>query len=68
MTALRTHWQKIQQSIWLLGAVLCLLAALIFWAVTDRDELVEIEKQKNRILNIDSSLLMAMHQYRFSHL
>ena len=45
MTALRTHWQKIQQSIWLLGAVLCLLAALIFWAVTDRDELVEIEKQ-----------------------
>lgn len=45
MTALRTHWQKIQQSIWLLGAVLCLLAALIFWAVTDREELVEIEKQ-----------------------
>ena len=45
MTALHTHWQKIQQSIWLLGAVLCLLAALIFWAVTDRDELVEIEKQ-----------------------
>ena len=45
MTALRTHWQKIQQSIWLLGAVLCLLAGLIFWAVTDRDELVEIEKQ-----------------------
>ncbi|MCO8059714.1 hypothetical protein [Acinetobacter towneri] len=45
MTALRTHWQKIQQSIWLLGAVLCLLAALIFWAVIDREELVEIEKQ-----------------------
>ena len=45
MTALRTHWQKIQQSIWLLGAVLCLLGALIFWAVTDREELVEIEKQ-----------------------
>ena len=45
MTALRTHSQKIPQSIWLLGAVLCLLAALIFWAVTDRDELVEIEKQ-----------------------
>ncbi|MDM1283356.1 hypothetical protein HXZ60_07150 [Acinetobacter towneri] len=45
MTALRTHWQKIQQSIWLLGAVLCLLAALIFWAMTDREELVEIEKQ-----------------------
>ena len=45
MTALRTHWQKIQHSIWLLGAVLCLLAALIFWAMTDREELVEIEKQ-----------------------
>ena len=45
MTALRTHWQKIQQSIWLLGAVLCLLAALIFWAMTDREELIEIEKQ-----------------------
>ena len=32
-------------------------------------ELIDIyfEKQKNRILNIDSSLLMAMHQYRFSH-
>ena len=32
-------------------------------------ELIDIyfEKQKNRILNIDSSLLMAMHQYRFTH-
>ncbi len=25
--------------------MLCLLAALIFWAMTDRDELVEVEKQ-----------------------
>ena len=45
MTALRTHWQKIQHSIWLLGAVLGVWVARIGWAVADREELVEIEKQ-----------------------
>ncbi len=62
MTALRTHWQKIQQSIWLLGAVLCLLAALIFWAVTDREELVEIEKQP------ESEIELQIHFYDQYHL
>ncbi|AXY58056.1 hypothetical protein CDG60_16730 [Acinetobacter chinensis] len=42
MTAIRTQWQKIQGYIWLLLGVLCLFFALIFWAVTDKQELAEV--------------------------
>lgn len=42
MTAIRTQWQKIQGYIWLVLGVLCLFFALIFWAVTDKQELAEV--------------------------
>lgn len=44
MTALRTPWQKIQHYFWLVCGVSCLFAALIFWAITDKDEYVEVTK------------------------
>ena len=44
MTALRTPWQKIQHYFWLVCGVGCLFFALVFWAITDKDELVEITK------------------------
>ena len=44
MTTRPTPWQRIQSYIWLVCGVGCLLAALIFWAITDTDALVEIEK------------------------
>jgi peptidyl-tRNA hydrolase len=37
-------WQTIQIYIWLVLAVVCLFAALIFWAITDRDTLTEINQ------------------------
>lgn len=37
-------WQTIQIYIWLVLAVLCLFAALVFWAITDRDTLTEIDQ------------------------
>jgi hypothetical protein len=43
MTATRTNWQNIRQYIWLVGGLLCLLIAVIFWAVTDTKELVTVE-------------------------
>lgn len=43
MTTRPTPWQRIQSYIWLVCGVGCLLAALIFWAITDTDALVEIE-------------------------
>lgn len=45
MTALRTSWQKIQHYFWLVCGVCCLFAALVFWAITDTDEVVEVEKK-----------------------
>lgn len=36
--------QRVQNSIWLVCGALCLLLAIIFWAITDRDELIEVEK------------------------
>ncbi len=44
MTALRTPWQKIQHYFWLVCGVGCLFVALVFWAITDKDELVEVSK------------------------
>lgn len=45
MAALRTPWQKIQHYFWLVCGVCCLFAALVFWAVTDSDDVIEIEKK-----------------------
>lgn len=42
MAAIRSNWQNIQQYIWLIMGLLCFLAALIFWAMTDTKELVEV--------------------------
>lgn len=44
MTTLRTPWQHIQHYIWLVCGVVCLFAAIVFWAITDTDSLVEVEK------------------------
>lgn len=44
MATLRTQWQHIQNYIWLVCGLVCLFAALIFWAITDSDALVEVEK------------------------
>ena len=44
MATLRTQWQRIQNYIWLVCGVVCLFAALVFWAITDSDALVEVEK------------------------
>ncbi|NNG77445.1 hypothetical protein HLH10_14460 [Acinetobacter sp. ANC 4277] len=44
MTIIRTQWQRIQNYIWLVCGLVCLFAALIFWAITDSDALVEVEK------------------------
>lgn len=43
MTATRLNWQKIRQYIWLIGGVLCLICALIFWILTDTHDLVTVE-------------------------
>ncbi len=45
MTASRSIWQNIQQYSWLVFAIACLVAALVFWAVTDSDALTEVEPQ-----------------------
>ena len=42
MVAIRTNWQNIRQYIWLIGGLLCLLVALIFWAITDTKDLVTV--------------------------
>lgn len=45
MTALRSPWQKIQHYFWLVCGVCCLFTALVFWAIADTDEVVEVEKK-----------------------
>lgn len=42
MAAVQKNWQNIQQYIWLITGLLCFVAALIFWALTDTQELVEV--------------------------
>ncbi|TCB43503.1 hypothetical protein E0H83_10635 [Acinetobacter terrestris] len=44
MATLRTQWQRIQNYIWLVCGLVCLFAALVFWAMTDSKDLVEVEK------------------------
>lgn len=44
MTVSRTLWQNVQQYIWLVGGIVCLLLAFIFWVMTDNKKLVEVEK------------------------
>lgn len=44
MTVSRTLWQNVQQYIWLVGGIVCLLLAFIFWVMTDSKKLVEVEK------------------------
>lgn len=45
MTVKYSNWQNIQQYIWLIGGLLCLLIALTFWVITDTRELVSDNKQ-----------------------
>ncbi|MBF9202681.1 hypothetical protein JDA50_09475 [Acinetobacter pittii] len=44
MTVSRTLWQNVQQYIWLVGGIVCLLLAFIFWVMTESKKLVEVEK------------------------
>ncbi|WP_343619375.1 hypothetical protein [Acinetobacter proteolyticus] len=44
MAVSRSIWQNIQQYSWLVFAVACLIAALIFWGVTDSKALVKEEQ------------------------
>ncbi|WP_180121376.1 hypothetical protein [Acinetobacter sp. YH12086] len=45
MAARQSQWQKVHHYTWLVGGAVCLFAALVFWAITDTKELVEVEKQ-----------------------
>ena len=45
MAARQSQWQKVHHYAWLVGGAVCLFAALVFWAITDTKELVEVEKQ-----------------------
>ncbi|KAB0629191.1 hypothetical protein F7P75_02210 [Acinetobacter gandensis] len=44
MAARQLQWQKIHHYIWLVAGTVCLFAALVFWAITDTKELVEVGK------------------------
>lgn len=44
MTVSRTLWQNVQHYIWLVGGIVCLLLAFIFFVMTDSKKLVEVEK------------------------
>ena len=47
MAVSRSIWQHIQQSIWLAFAIICLIAALVFWGMIDRgDVLIEVKQAK----------------------
>lgn len=43
MTAVRKSKQTLQQYVWLIGGLLFLFAAVVFWAITDRENLIELE-------------------------
>ncbi len=44
MQASHSIWQNIRSSVWLIGGVVCLFGALIFWAITDTSKLVEVSE------------------------
>lgn len=44
MTVSRTLWQNVQQYLWLVGGIVCLFFALVFWILTDNKKLVEVDK------------------------
>ncbi|WP_413351562.1 hypothetical protein ACJQW4_06455 [Acinetobacter sp. A7.4] len=53
MTTLRKYWNNTQRYIWLVGGVVCLFIALIFWAGSDSsEELVEV----NKVVESDAEL------------
>lgn len=45
MSTLRSQWQKNQSVIWLVCGVGCLFLAIIFWALTEKNEVQLVEKQ-----------------------
>lgn len=45
MTVKSANWHNIQHYIWLVGGLLCLILALIFWMITDTKELVSETKE-----------------------
>lgn len=45
MTVKKSNWQNIQHYIWLIGGLLFLITALVFWLMTDTKELVTQSKQ-----------------------
>lgn len=60
MTRTRSNWQNIRHYIWLIGAVLCLVAAFIFWAVTDINEmLIENEPIEETLVQIQPEKVAA---------
>ena len=44
-TTLRTQWQTKQNYIWLAFGGVCLFGAIVFWAITDQETVVEVEKK-----------------------
>lgn len=61
--ARRTANNQIQQYIWLVFAGLCLFGALVFWAITDTKDLVEVEKKAETEveLQIQPEKVASMH-------
>ena len=44
MAVSRSIWQHIQHYSWVVFAIICLIAALIFWAVSESDDVVEVKQ------------------------
>lgn len=44
MLASRSNWQNIRSSVWLIGGVVCLSGAFVFWLLTDTSKLVEVSE------------------------
>lgn len=47
MTAVQKRWQRVQQMLWLIGGLLCLLLSVIFWAIADSGEQVTIHQPES---------------------
>lgn len=48
-TTFHTHWQTKKNYIWLAFGGVCLLGALVFWAITDQEKIVEQEKVESEV-------------------